>query len=87
MEYELVEIKKYKLNMNGRILLVLVNKKDNLTEFYIQEKCCGTIKFMICISLNALGCTEEEFINNNIKDWAFMYDEYIKREYKMKEEY
>lgn len=79
MGYELIEIMKYKLNINGEIYLIYVKSEDELTEFYIQKETYGIISFEIGLNLEKLGCGIENFIEDNINEWVYSYEQDLEK--------
>lgn len=77
MKSEMVQYLKYTVNVNGKTYLVFTKAEDKVTRFYIQREGYGIIRFMIGLDLSILGCTEEDYISNNIDEWAEEYDEEV----------
>ena len=74
MSYELIEMKQYKLNINGEIYLIFVKDKEDLTEFYIQKETYGIISFIIGVYLKEAEINEKDFIEANINEWVNEYE-------------
>lgn len=77
MKSEMVQYLKYTVNVNGKTYLVFTKTEDKVTRFYIQREGYGIISFMIGLDLSILGCAEEEYISDNIDEWAEEYDEEV----------
>lgn len=77
MKSEMVQYVKYTVNVNGKTYLVFTKTEDKVTRFYIQREGYGIIRFMIGLDLSILGCAEEDYISDNIDEWAEEYDEEV----------
>lgn len=77
MKSEMVQYLKYTVNVNGKTYLIFTKTEDKVTRFYIQREGYGIIIFMIGLDLSILGCTEEEYISDNIDEWVEEYDEEV----------
>ena len=79
MKSEMVQYLKYTVNVNGKTYLVFTKTENKVTSFYIQREGYGIISFMIGLELDAyaLGCSEEEYISDNIDEWVEEYDEEV----------
>lgn len=66
-------IKEYKIL--DKIYLVYIKEKENFTEFYISEKDYGIIEYVIGLDLNNTGKNIENFINDNLIEWIYHYNE------------
>ena len=49
--------------------------KEMETEFYISEKDYGIIEYVIGLDLNNTGKNIEDFINDNLIEWIYHYNE------------
>ena len=66
-------IKEYKIL--NKTYLVYIKEKENFTEFYISEKDYGIIEYVIGLDLNNTGKNIEDFINDNLIEWIYHYNE------------
>lgn len=66
-------IKEYKIL--DKIYLVYIKEKEDFTEFYISEKDYGIIEYVIGLDLNNTGKNIEDFINDNLIEWIYHYNE------------
>lgn len=66
-------IKEYEIL--NKTYLVYIKEKENFTEFYISEKDYGIIEYVIGLDLNNTGKNIEDFINDNLIEWIYHYNE------------
>ena len=66
-------IKEYEIL--NKTYLVYIKEKENFTEFYISEKDYGIIEYVIGLNLNNTGKNIEDFINDNLIEWIYHYNE------------
>lgn len=66
-------IKEYKIL--NKTYLVYVKEKEDFTEFYISKKDYGIIEYVIGLDLNNTGKNIEDFINDNLVEWIYHYNE------------
>lgn len=66
-------IKEYEIL--NKTYLVYIKEKENFTEFYISEKDYGIIEYVIGLNLNNISKNIEDFINDNLIEWIYHYNE------------
>lgn len=66
-------IKEYEIL--NKTYLVYIKEKENFTEFYISKKDYGIIEYVIGLDLNNTGKNIEDFINDNLIEWIYHYNE------------
>lgn len=66
-------IKEYEIL--NKTYLVYIKEKEDFTEFYISEKDYGIIEYVIGLDLNNTGKNIEDFINDNLIEWIYHYNE------------
>lgn len=66
-------IKEYEIL--NKTYLVYIKEKEKFTEFYISEKDYGIIEYVIGLDLNNIGKNIEDFINDNLIEWIYHYNE------------
>lgn len=77
---ETINIEKLVYNINDKEYnLYLTPGEYNSTGFYIQRKNSGIISFCIGVEVRRLGCSVEDFIDDNIKDWVEDYEQEIEK--------
>lgn len=73
-----INVKVYDYEIAKETYYIYVYKtEDNMTGFYVRKKDYGIIKFEVGIEIEKLNKTIEEFIDENIIEWAYFYNEEV----------
>ena len=73
-----INVKVYEYEIAKETYYIYVYKtEDNMTEFYVGKKGYGIIRFEVGYEIEKLNKTIEDFINENLVEWAYFYNEDI----------
>lgn len=77
MNRETLNVERIKYNKYGKEYYIYLSSNESekgFTDFHIQKKDCGIISYTIGIDLKKLGCSAEEFIDENLDEWISDYE-------------
>lgn len=72
-----IKVKVYDFKILDKVYNVYVHEKDSLSDFYLQEKGCGFIDFMI--GLSNINIDEAKIIKENLIEWIYFYNENLRK--------
>lgn len=72
-----VKVYEYEIFAKETYYIYVYKAEDNMTEFYVRKKGYGIIRFEVGFEIEKSNKTIEEFIDENIIEWAKFYSEEV----------